>query len=104
MAGSDIPNPYVIPGASIHDEMELLAEAGIPPLEVIKIATRNGAEGLGILQDVGTVEAGKRADLVILSADPAAAISNTRRIKQVILGGKPLELTERGEHRTSADR
>jgi len=91
MAGSDFPNAFVIPGASIHDEMELLVEAGISPLNVLRIATRDSAEGLGILQDVGTVEAGKRADLVVLEADPVADIQNTRRIRQVIYGGNLLD-------------
>ncbi len=92
-AGSDFPNPWVIPGFSLHDEFELLAEAGIPPLEIIKIATSNSAEGLGILNDVGTLEVRKRADLVILSADPVADIRNIRKVEQVILGGKILDVS-----------
>ncbi|KAF1708668.1 hypothetical protein CSC73_08210 [Pseudoxanthomonas sacheonensis] len=95
--GSDFPNPYVIPGAGLHDEMELLVQAGIPPAEVIRIATRNGAESLRLLGETGTVAVGKRADLVVLGADPTADINNVRKIKIVFLGGReysPVELLE----------
>jgi imidazolonepropionase-like amidohydrolase len=71
-----------------HRELELLAEAGIPPLDVIRIATRNGAEALGILGDVGTVEAGKRADLVLVAGDPSRGISATGQVRWVMQGGR----------------
>jgi len=87
LTGSDLPNPWVIPGVSYHQELALLAEAGIPPREILKMATHDGAEALGILSDVGTLEPGKRADLVVLSADPLADIHNTRRIERVMQGG-----------------
>jgi imidazolonepropionase-like amidohydrolase len=61
LSGSDIPNFELVPGASLHQELEILVEAGIPPLEVIKIATRNGAQALGI-EDVGTIESGKHSN------------------------------------------
>jgi imidazolonepropionase-like amidohydrolase len=67
LSGTDIPNFDLVPGASLHHELELLVEAGIPPLEVIKIATRNGAQALGIEEDVGTIEPGKQADMIIHS-------------------------------------
>jgi imidazolonepropionase-like amidohydrolase len=89
-AGSDTPQAWTVPGVSLHEELELLVEAGIPPLEVLRIATRNGAEALGLLDRVGTVEAGKRADLLILSADPVADVRNTRRIERVVQGGRLL--------------
>lgn len=87
-AGSDVTNPWVIPGESLHQELELLVAAGIPPAEVLRIATRNGAEALGVLGEVGTVEAGKRADLLVLERDPIAAIGNTRSIVSVMQGGR----------------
>ncbi|MEW6736482.1 MAG: amidohydrolase family protein [Acidobacteriota bacterium] len=87
-AGSDLPNPWVIPGISLHDELELLGEAGIPALDVIKIATHNSAEGLGVLNNTGTLEVGKRADLVVLNGDPLTDIRNTRKVEGVIMGGK----------------
>jgi imidazolonepropionase-like amidohydrolase len=82
LSGSDIPNFDLVPGASLHHELGLLVEAGIPPLEVIKIATRNGAEALGIEDEVGTIEPGKQADMVILSDNPVYSISNTRILKR----------------------
>jgi imidazolonepropionase-like amidohydrolase len=95
LSGSDLPNPWVIPGVSYHQELALLAEAGIPPREILKIATHNGAEALGILRDVGTLEPGKRADLVVLAADPLADIHNTRRIERVMQGGGWLARSDR---------
>jgi imidazolonepropionase-like amidohydrolase len=89
--GTDFPLPWITPGVSLHREMELLHKAGIPVLDVLTIATRNGAEALGILAEVGTIESGKRADLVILSADPLDDIRNTRMIEAVYLGGKSVE-------------
>jgi imidazolonepropionase-like amidohydrolase len=70
MSGTDIPNFGLIPGISLHHELELLVKAGINPLNVINIATSNGAEALGILDDVGTIEAGKQADMIILNTNP----------------------------------
>jgi imidazolonepropionase-like amidohydrolase len=88
LSGSDIPNFELVPGASLHYELELLVEAGIPPLEVIKIATRNGAQALGIEKDVGTIVPGKQADMMILSDNPMDDISNTKKIEAVISDGQ----------------
>ncbi len=90
-AGTDYMNPWMTPGVAFHRELELLASAGIPPLQALRIATRNGAEALGILNEAGTIEAGKRADLVVLTADPLAAIANTRKIERVFLRGRSFE-------------
>ena len=79
------------PGVSFHRELELLVQAGISPLDVLSIGTRNGAEGLGVLDEVGTIEPGKIADLVVLRADPLASISNTRLIDLVIQRGEVLQ-------------
>jgi imidazolonepropionase-like amidohydrolase len=86
-AGTDYLNPWMTPGLAYHRELELLVQAGIPPADVLRIATRNGAEGLGLLRETGTIEAGKAADLVVLKADPLASISNTRKIERVFLRG-----------------
>ncbi|MGQ0640469.1 MAG: amidohydrolase family protein [Gemmatimonadaceae bacterium] len=86
-AGTDMGNPWTVPGASFHRELELLVACGIPPLTVLSIATRNGAQSLGILSDVGTISVGKVADLVALTADPTTDIRNTRRIAWVMQGG-----------------
>ncbi len=88
-AGTDYMNPWMTPGVAFHRELELLASAGIPPLDVLRIATRNGAEALGIINDVGTIEEGKCADLVVLKADPLKAIANTRKIDRIFLKGRP---------------
>jgi imidazolonepropionase-like amidohydrolase len=85
--GTDITNPWVIPGESLHQEFELLVEAGIKPADVLKMTGENAARALG-LDDVGVVEAGRRADLVLLSADPRTDIRNTRSIRWVMQGGK----------------
>jgi imidazolonepropionase-like amidohydrolase len=87
--GTDGANPWVF-----HHEMELLVAAGIPPVEVVRMATRNAAISLGRIGEFGTVEAGKRAELVILSADPTRDIRNSRRIESVVKDGvirKPAE-------------
>jgi imidazolonepropionase-like amidohydrolase len=91
LSGSDIPNFELVPGASLHNELELLVEAGIPPLEVIKIATSNGAHALGIEEDVGTIVPGKQADMMILSDNPMDDISNTKKIEAVISDGEFLD-------------
>ena len=67
-------------GPAAHREMELLVQAGIPTLQVLKIATHNGAVFLGKADDMGSVEEGKLADLVLLNADPVADIDNTKKI------------------------
>ena len=88
LSGSDLPNFGLVPGESLHHELELLVEAGISPRDVIKIATRNGAEALNLINQTGTIEPGKQADILILSANPAEDIENTNRIDSVISNGK----------------
>lgn len=85
--GSDLASPWVIPGVAFHQELELLESAGLSRGDVLSMATRNGAQALGIGGEVGTIEVGKRADLVVLEADPMANLANTRRIRYVVLGG-----------------
>jgi formylglycine-generating enzyme required for sulfatase activity len=68
-----------------------LVKAGIPALEVIKIATKNGAQALHILDEVGTTEVGKQADLIVLSENPIENIKNTRKIEMVFQSGKLIE-------------
>ncbi|MFB3127758.1 MAG: amidohydrolase family protein, partial [Candidatus Acidiferrales bacterium] len=70
MAGTDVPNPYCFPGFSLHEELALLGQAGFTPMEALQAATRNPAEFLGKLGELGTIEEGKIADLVVLDADP----------------------------------
>lgn len=82
--GSDAGNIGTLHGASLHREFHAMAEAGIQPMEIIVAATRNGAETLSKNPDFGTVQAGKRADLLILSANPLDNIENLQRIDTVI--------------------
>ena len=90
-AGSDVAMPWITPGVSFHRELELLVSTGISALDVLVIGTQNGARALGIANDVGTVEEGKRADLVVLRDDPLYDIGNTRTIELVIAKGKRYE-------------
>ncbi|MDF0680734.1 MAG: amidohydrolase family protein [Candidatus Nitrosocosmicus sp.] len=88
LTGTDIPNFDLAPGKSLHHELELLANAGIPTSNIIQIATKNGAEALGILNYTGTIEKGKEADLIVLSSNPVENISNTKSIEMIINNGK----------------
>lgn len=75
-------------GPAVHRELELLVGGGISPADAIVIATRNAARFLGRLDEMGTVEEGKLADLVLLNADPTADIDNAKQIHMVIKDGK----------------
>jgi len=88
-------NPHTFPGSGVHDEMALLVEAGLEPAEAIRAATSGPAEFLGLSDSLGTVAAGKLADLVLLEADPLADITNTRRIAGVVVGGRWIDADER---------
>jgi Tol biopolymer transport system component/imidazolonepropionase-like amidohydrolase len=87
IAASDAPG---LPWA-LHWEMEELAAAGFSPLEAITAATGNAAGALGIGSEVGTIEIGKQADLIILDADPLEDIRNTRQIWKIIQGGRVVD-------------
>lgn len=86
--GTDVGNSWMTPGVVYHHELELYQEAGVPPLDVLGLATREGARALGLLDEVGTLEAGKCADLVVLGADPGVDVRNTRAVEAVYLGGR----------------
>jgi len=91
MAGSDTPVQFCPPGGALQQELQLLNDAGLSPAEVLLAATRNNARALGQSKELGSIEVGKLADLVVLDADPLAAINNTRRIYRVIHAGRVLE-------------
>jgi imidazolonepropionase-like amidohydrolase len=78
----------VIPGASLHRELTRLVDAGLTPLAALQTATINPARFLGRLADLGTIEPGKLADLVVLDRDPRADIAGTRAIAAVIAAGR----------------
>lgn len=94
LAGTDAMTPWSFPGFSLHDELAALVSAGLSPLESLQAATREPARFLG-LSDVGTVEVGKVADLVVLDADPLDDIRNTRRIEGVAVRGRWIASDER---------
>jgi imidazolonepropionase-like amidohydrolase len=80
--------PARLPGWAEHRELQLLVEAGLTPMEAIQCATRNAAEVLGDLKNRGTLEPGKRADFLILNADPLADIHNTTSLVAIYHGGQ----------------
>ena len=91
MAGTDSAAPYVFPGSALHEELALLVQAGLTPMQALQAATKNSAEFLGKLDSRGTVEQGKFADLLLLDADPLSDIQNTQKIRSVILRGRLLD-------------
>jgi len=86
LAGSD----QVVPGSSLHRELELLVRAGLTPIEAIRAATKNPKEVLGVT-DSGVIAAGQRADLVVLDANPLDDIRNIRRVRWTVIGGSVLD-------------
>ncbi|HEX2544133.1 MAG TPA: amidohydrolase family protein [Ramlibacter sp.] len=88
LAGSDLGGGWVIPGFGLHQEFRELAAAGLTPLEVLQATTLSGARFVGREATMGTVEAGKNADLVLLQANPLADVANLDRIDAVFLRGK----------------
>jgi imidazolonepropionase-like amidohydrolase len=87
LAGSDGPDPMVIPGFSLHRELELLVESGFSPLQALQAATLNPALFLA-MEKYGAVEKGHVADLVLLDENPLLDIHNTRKIAGVMVDGK----------------
>jgi imidazolonepropionase-like amidohydrolase len=91
MAGTDTAaGVHIFPGFSLHQELALFVQAGLTPMEALQTATRNPAQFLGRLSDMGTVQTGKIADLVLLDANPLDDIHNTRKIRAVVLAGRYL--------------
>ena len=90
-AGTDAPYPGVFQGEAIHHELELLVEAGMTPLQAIRMATYNASQIMHAEQEWGSLQAGRLANLVIVSGNPAIRISDSRKIDTVILNGKVLD-------------
>jgi hypothetical protein len=87
LAGTDVGLPGIVPGYSLHSDLERLVEAGLSPLDALRTATLNPAKFLQHEADFGTIEVGATADLVLLSANPLDDIRNTRKIVKVLRQG-----------------
>jgi imidazolonepropionase-like amidohydrolase len=94
LAGSDFGEAGVgvRPGVDLHDELARLVEVGLTPLEALRCATLHPARYLGGEDSLGTIATGKRADLVLLTANPLENINNTRTIEAVVLGGRLVDV------------
>lgn len=103
LAGSDTPNPFVHPGLSLHEELANLVEAGLTPMEALRAATRDAARFTGQEKLRGTIESGKRADLVLLSADPSRNIAATRSIAGVMVNGRWLAASDLQAMKTAVE-
>jgi imidazolonepropionase-like amidohydrolase len=88
VAGTD----YGLPGFSLLRELELYVDAGLSPLDAIRAATAVPAEVMGLSGEVGTIETGKRADLVVLDGDPLADIHNVRKGRWVVANGRMFDM------------
>src|SRR5262249_33791814 len=97
LAGTDVGNAWLVPGFSLHGELGLLGGSGLSPYQALRAATAAPAEFLQ--GDFGTVAVGRRADLVLLDADPLADIGATRRIAGVMLRGRWMPEAELAQRR-----
>ena len=91
LAGTDSPMPLVYPGFAVHKELELLVEAGLSPADALRAATIWPAEFLGLSESSGSIAVRKRADLLLLDANPLSRITHTQRIRAVVLDGRLLQ-------------
>ncbi|MDO8834206.1 MAG: amidohydrolase family protein [Vicinamibacterales bacterium] len=89
VTGTGAGQPYVVPGVSLHRELELLVACGLSPGQAIKAATADAADLLGILDRAGTIDAGKAADFVLVDGNPLIDIRHSRRIVAVFRDGNP---------------
>lgn len=94
LAGTDTPVPGMVAGFGLHDEMETMVRYGLSNRQVLEGATRLPAEWLGLSMDRGVIAIGKRADLLLLDADPMIDVANTRKIAAVVVGGRFLNRAE----------
>lgn len=85
--GTDVGSPWIFPGYAVHEEMALLEDAGFAPTDLLVMATRNAARMLDAADDLGTLEVGKVADMLLLDADPRETVRNLRAIAGVYRDG-----------------
>jgi hypothetical protein len=91
MAGTDTPNPGAFPGFGIHDELQLMVEAGLTSLQALQAATTNAARFQAADDSLGQIAPGMIADLVLLEENPLSDIRNTSQIRSVVLDGTLLD-------------
>jgi len=91
LAGTDTAAPFVFPGSSLHEELALLVQAGLTPMQALESATKLPAEFLGKQRTQGTIEPDKIADLLLLDGNPLDDIHNTQKIRAVVLRGRLLD-------------
>lgn len=94
LLGTDPANPFILYGFATHKELAHLVKAGLTPYQAIAAGTRNAAEYLGSIDEFGTVEEGKRADLLLVEGNPLDDVSNVQRIAGVMLRGRWLPQAE----------
>lgn len=85
--GTDTGNDYIFHGHSLHEEMQLMEMGGINPIDIIKMGTHNAAKMFDVLDELGTIETGKIADMILLDKNPLISIKNTLEINTVINEG-----------------
>lgn len=85
--GTDAGNPLTLHGPSVYAEMEAMQTAGMTPMQVLVASTRGGATAMGLEKEIGTVEKGKSADLLVVGGDPTVDVANFRKVRYVVRGG-----------------
>jgi imidazolonepropionase-like amidohydrolase len=85
--GTDAGNPLTLHGPSVYAEMEAMQAAGLTPMQVLVASTRGGAAAMGLDGEIGTVEKGKSADLLVVAGDPTKDVANLRKVRYVVRGG-----------------
>jgi len=85
--GTDTGNTYIFHGHSLHEEMQLLELGGMKPVDIIKMGTHNAAKMMNVLDELGTIEKGKIADMILLDKNPLESIKNTLSINTVFKNG-----------------
>lgn len=91
LTGTDAGNPFAFPGYGVHEELRLMVEAGIPPIDALAASSANAARYFNEQAQWGSIAVGQAADLLILGGDPLADIANTRRISHVIQRGRVID-------------
>lgn len=88
LLGSDPMNPYIVPGVSLHEELTLLARAGLSPYQALRAGTSDAARFLKRESDFGTITVGQRGDLLLLEGNPLEHVANAGRRVGVIVHGR----------------